>query len=224
MPYEVTITAGNGSSLANRDGTYSNILTFRKLPGFASREEAVGAMDTVRKLAKKGIEQEATKGALAEAGKSASKLAEGLFQERNIALDVPVVRSAAGLDLESGYLLLTEAEGPDGIQAALTRYESLGTQQVKEDGSPNKTANYGVACGVAACKLMLRDLSGAWDACKLASTFEPSGEEVDTIRSVIYQQEKITGVRVIPDEARSQIDAATGMSEALQGLLRGADR
>jgi len=129
------------------------------------------------------------------------------------------VRSAAGLDLQPYYTMLANANGPEQIQEALRAYEQLGTDQRKDDGTPNRTANYGVACGIAAAKLLLRDLSGAWQASKLAKQFEPRGEEADKIRYVIYRQEKLTGVRVIPDEDRAAIAQRERMAESLQKVL-----
>jgi hypothetical protein len=66
---------------------------------------------------------------------------------------------------------LADASEPADVERALAMHEALGTRQVKAEGSPNNTANYGVACGISVCKLMLRDLAGAWEAGKLASTY-----------------------------------------------------
>jgi hypothetical protein len=179
----------------------------------------VAAIDAIRKLAQKGIEERAQKEAAKEAQQTASEVAASLFEERNISMEVPVVRSAAGVDLEECYTVLAEAEEPEDVRRALEMYERQGTDHRNPDGTPNNTANYGVACGIAASKLLLRDLSGAWDAGNLASTFEPTGEEVDQIRYVIYQQEKITGLRVIPEEDRAKIAESEKLAGSLEQLL-----
>ncbi len=219
VPYEVGVRRG-AESLAERSGVYTNVLTFNQMPGFPSREEAVGALDAIRRLAQKRIDEEERAKAFVQAKKRAGEAASRLFQERNISLEVPVVRSAAGLDLEGVYALVASARSPEQVRTALTEYESIGMEHAKADGTPNQTANYGVACGIAACRLLLRDLAGAWSACVRASEFEPRGEEADTIRSVIYRQEMITGVRVIPDEDRARIEAAERAASALEGMFR----
>jgi len=222
VPYDVTVADAGGAALAQRRETHTSTLTFRELQGFDSREQAVGAIDTIRKLAAKGVEKKGREGALADATRSTNELAASLFQKRNISMDVPVVRSAAGVDLEAAYELVASAENPDQVQQALETYERTGTQHVKADGSPNDTAGYGVACGIAACRLLLRDLGGAWEASKLASGFEPDGREVQEIQRVIYEQERITGERVIPEEDRKRIDSAQNLAGALQGLFGGS--
>lgn len=218
VPYEIEVER-EGRALDKQTGRYSNALTFKQMPGFASREEAVGAIDVVRKLGQSGIEDQARAGAWSEAQKSADGLGDSLFRERTISMTVPVVRAAAGLDLEEAYAMLVEAKSPEQVRAALAAYEALGTDQRKEDGTENRTANYGVACGMAACKLLLRDLAGAWETCQLAATFEPEGDEVDQIRYVIYEQERITGVRVLPEEERARIDSARNTAAALENLF-----
>jgi hypothetical protein len=70
---------------------------------------------------------------------------------------------------------------------------------------------------------MLRDLHGAWSASKLATTFEPSGDEANEIRRAIYEQERVTGVRVIPEEDRAKIDSAMGVANALEGIFQALD-
>ena len=141
------MTAKTGMTLDSRRGKYSNFLSFRDMPGFASREEAVAALDVVRKLGTKGIEEKAVTAAVNEARQAASEMGAALFLERNISLEVPVIRSAAEVDLEAGFETLRAAKGPEQVRAALDFYESLGTKHAKPDGSPNNTANYGVACG-----------------------------------------------------------------------------
>lgn len=217
VPYRITIRRG-GEQLNDGSGTYENMLTFKNGQGFASREQAVGAIDAIRKLGQKGVEERARTAAAEEAQQRADQTAAELFEPRAVALEVPVVRSAAGVDLEQPYTMLRAAKGPEQVQQALAALEAIGTQQQKPDGSPNNTANYGVACGIAAAKLMLRDLRGAWDASKAANAFEPRGEEVQQIRFVIYQQEKTTGIRVIPEEDRAEI----AKQEQLANTLRNA--
>ena len=53
---------------------------------------------------------------------------------------------------------------------------------------------------------MLRDLGGAWEAATLALSYEPRGREAQDIRRVIYQEEVTTGLNVIPEEERKEID------------------
>ena len=53
------------------DLRYTDALTFSKVQGFPSREEAVRALDSIRQLARKGVDERARKGALAEAKKGA---------------------------------------------------------------------------------------------------------------------------------------------------------
>ena len=218
VPYRI-VFAQQGRQLGQSGGTYENMLTFKNGQRFESREQAVAAIDLIRKLGQKGIEQKARAAAADEAKQRANEAAARLFEPRDVSLEVPVVRSAAGLDLQQPYEMLRDAKSPDQVEQALASYEQLGTQHTKADGSPNRTANYGVACGIAACKLMLRDLRGAWDASKAANEFEPEGEEVDKIRLVIYQQEKTTGVRVIPDEDRAKIAEHERMANSLQSLF-----
>lgn len=204
VPYVTSVSRG-GRQLTSQNDIYQNILTFKGQYRFESRSKAVEALDAIRKLGQKGIDEKARNSAMAEATKGVSAIAAGLFKDRSFNLNVPVVRSAAGLDLEQCYTMLAEAKGPDDVKQALAAYEQFGTDQRKPDGTPNRTANYGVACGIAASKLMLRDLRGAWDVSKVAAEFEPSGQEANEIRYVIYQQEKITGQKVIPEEDRAKI-------------------
>ncbi|MCA8952265.1 MAG: hypothetical protein KDE27_22330 [Planctomycetes bacterium] len=218
VPYQISIHR-DGAQVAAGQNTYDNALTFKEGQRFESREQAVAAIDAIRKLAQKGIDERARKAAAAEAAKNADTVAAQLFEDRNFALEVPVVRSAAGLDLQPCYEMLVAAQGPEQVQQALSAYEQLGTDHRKEDGTPNVTANYGVACGIAACKLMLRDLRGAWDASKAAREFEPRGEEAERICSVIYQQEKVTGQNVIPEADRAEIAKREQLGAALQGLF-----
>ena len=218
VPYEVTISRGARQLSAQR-GNYENMLTFKGGKAFPKREQAIAAIDAIRKLAKKGIETRARKGATNEAIKSANGQAKSLMQARNISLEVPVVRSAAGLDLEQQYKMLSEARNPEQVQEALAAYERVGLAHRKEDGAANNTANYGVACGIAAAKLFLQDLSGAWAASKQASQFEPRGEEVQAIQRVIYRQEKTTGIAVIPEADRKRIAKQEKMAEALQRVF-----
>jgi hypothetical protein len=218
VPYDISME-WQRASVGQRSNTYSNVFTFSSLHGFETREQAVGAMDTIRQLGKDGVNDKARVAALNEAHNNAGAMARGLFEDRDISMDVPVVRSAAGLDLEQAYLLMSTAEGPDDVEEAMAVYEGLGMNHTNEDGTPNDTANYGVACGIAACKLMLRDLGGAWEAAKVASTFEPDGDEADQIRRVVYQQELATGERVIPEEDRAQIDAGMEKAQQLESLL-----
>jgi hypothetical protein len=156
--------------------------------------------------------------------KAAGEAATGLFEPRQLALEVPVVRSAAGVDLESCYALLTDPTDTTRLRQALTAYEDAGTDQRKLDGSPNKTANYGVACGMAAAKLLLGDGAGAWAATQLADQFEANGQEADAIRLTIYRQEKATGVAVIPAADRERIQAAERTASTLQQLLSAPPR
>ncbi len=220
VPYDVVVAQGR-TGLASRTGEYSDLFTFTNFQSFETREEAVGAMDTIRKLGAKGVEEKASADALAEATRSANNLAASLFEERHISMEVPVVRTAAGVDLESAYLLLAEAEFPEEVQNALLTYERMGMSHRNEDGTANNTANYGVACGIAASKLLLRDLHGSWEACQLAARFEPDGREVDDIRRVIWEQEKVTGVRVLPEEDRKEIERAEELAATFQTLLGG---
>ncbi|MCP3920195.1 MAG: hypothetical protein GY711_32110 [bacterium] len=195
VPFQVNMRHWSGSSLGARSGVFSDFLTFKQLQSFPTREKAIGAIETVRKLAK------------------------SLFQERDIAMDVPVVRSAAGLELEEAYELLAAAEEPADVRAALRLYERAGMSHTNDDGSANNTANYGIACGMAACHLMLRDLSAAWEYATRAKDFEPTGREVDQIRNIVYQQEVTTGERVIPEAERAEIDEAVNTAEKWGKLL-----
>jgi hypothetical protein len=215
VPYTVTFKKADGSALAQQGGQYTNMLTFRQMPGFASREQAVGAIDTVRKLAAKRVQEQTMVHAQEDARKTANQAAEGLFRQRDIKLEVPVVRSAAGVDLEGPYQLLAEAKDPEQVRAGLAAYEQCGTEHKKADGTPDVTANYGVHCGVAAARLMLRDLRGAWEASKLAAALVPAGEEAQAIRRVVAEQERATGERVIPDAERGSLGAGP-----LQGLMQ----
>ncbi|HEX5053862.1 MAG TPA: hypothetical protein VFZ65_18940 [Planctomycetota bacterium] len=218
VPYRIDVRQG-AQQLASDGGKYENMLTFKNGYQFETREQAVAAIDVIRKLGQKGIEENARKAAREDAQQHIDQAATQLFAPREISLEVPVVRSAAGLDLEPAYQMLSKARGPEQVQQALASYEQFGTEQQKADGTPNRTANYGVACGIAAAKLMLRDLAGAWSASKAANEFEPSGQEVERIRFVIYQQEKTTGVRVIPDEDRQKIAQQENLAGALQQLF-----
>jgi hypothetical protein len=218
VPYGIQITRA-GQTLTQGRGAADSVLTFRQMQTFPTQEAAIAAIDTIRRLAQKSIDEQARAGAVTEATKTANELAAALFTDRDVALDVPVVRSAAGVDLEPCYQLLAEGGSTEQVQRALAAYEQHGTQHRKVDGAPNRTANYGVACGIAACKLMLRDLRGAWSAAELASSFEPQGSEADDIRRVIWQQEQLTGERVIPDQDRARIEAAAGMGRALEQLF-----
>lgn len=222
VPYEVTMQQADGSTLTTSTGRYSDVLTFRQFPGFETRDEAVGVLGTVQRLAGDGIDEQAESGAAEEAVRYTDQLAASLFEEQSFSLDVPVVRNAAGLDMEAAFTLLSEADDPAEVREALRAYQRIGMNQFKDDGTPNDTANYGVACGIAACKLMLRDLGGAWEACALAHRFEPNGDEVNRLREVIYLQEIETGIRVIPDEERELIDSRRKLAESLGQLFGGS--
>ena len=219
VPFQVQMRHWSGSSLGGRSGVFSDYLTFKQLQSFPTREKAIGAIETVRKLAKSAVQERGRAGAVVRAQKDANALAKSLFQERDIAMDVPVVRSAAGLELEEAYELLAAAEKPADVRAALRLYERAGMSHTNDDGSANNTANYGIACGMAACHLMLRDLSAAWEYASRAKDFEPTGREVDQIRNIVYQQEITTGERVIPEDERAEIDKAVNTAEKWGKLL-----
>jgi len=221
VPYEVKMQEADGSELTSSTGRYSNHLTFRQFPGFATRDEAVGVLGTVQRLAGDGIDEQAQSGAAEDAVNYTNQLAASLFEEQSFSLDVPVVRAAAGLDMEEAFTLLAEAKNPAEVREALRAYQRIGMNQFKDDGTPNNTANYGVACGIAACKLMLRDLGGAWEASALAHGFEPGGDEVTQIRRVIYRQELETGIRVIPERERELIDSRMKAASSLEQLFSG---
>ncbi len=216
VPYEVSIRGADGSSLGADEDRHSEHLTFRGVPGFATREEAVGAIEAVRQLAMKGVEEKARINAVGDAAKKADKLAASLFRQREIAMDVPVVRAAAGVDMEEAYTLLSEGQHA----AALERYEASGQQHMTPEGQANGTANYGVACGVAACKLLMGDGAGPWQWCSVALGFEPEGGEAQELRRIIYQEECASGERVIPADERAEIDAQMETANRLQDLFR----
>ncbi|HEU4417911.1 MAG TPA: hypothetical protein VFT55_03175 [Planctomycetota bacterium] len=218
VPYSIVLQH-RGEQVGTRNGTYENMLTFQGGQTFPTREQAVAAIDAVRKLAEKGLTKRAHDEAAKEAMRAAGEAAAGLFEPRQIQLEVPVVRSAAGVDLQACYTLLTDPTDAAKVREGLTAYEDAGTDQRKPDGSPNKTASYGVACGIAAARLLLGDGAGAWAATQLADQFEANGQEADAIRLTIYRQEKATGVAVIPAADRERIQAAERTATSLQQLL-----
>jgi hypothetical protein len=218
VPYSIVLQH-NGEQVGARDGTYENMLTFQGSKTFPTREQAVAAIDAMRKLAEKGLTKRARDEASTEAMRVTGETATQLFEPRQVSFEVPVVRSAAGVDLQTCYTLLKDPTDMTKVRQALETYEQAGTNQSKPDGTPNKTANYGVACGIAAAKLLLGDGTGAWAATQLADTFEPNGQEADAIQLTIYRQEKATGVAVIPPADRERIQAAERQASTLQHLL-----
>jgi hypothetical protein len=202
LPYTIAIEKPDGTKLGSVAACFASNLTFRNLASFGSREKALSELDHVGKDAGARIEERGRAGAFAAAKDALEKLAAELFAERRAYVDVPVVRSAAGVDLESAYRLLAGASDADRIRKALAAYEERGMFQLKADGTQNRTGNYGVACGIAAARLMLRDFTGAWQWCKLASSVMPGGKEVAGIERAILMQEQVTGVLVIPEGER----------------------
>ncbi|HEX6812097.1 MAG TPA: hypothetical protein VF384_10780 [Planctomycetota bacterium] len=218
VPYSIVLQH-HGEQVGTRSGTYENMLTFQGGQTFPTREQAVAAIDAIRKLAEKGLTKRARDEASTEAMRAAGEAATGLFEPRQLELEVPVVRSAAGVDLESCYTLLKDPTDAAKVRQGLETYERAGIDQRKPDGTPNKTANYGVVCGIAAAKLLLGDGAGAWAATQQAEQFEPTGQEADALQLTIYRQEKATGVAVIPPADRERIQAAERTAATLQHLL-----
>jgi hypothetical protein len=223
VPYTIVLQH-RGEQVGTRNGTYENMLTFQGGQTFPTREQAIAAIDAIRKLSEKGLTKRARDEASTEAMRAAGEVATTLFEPRQIALEVPVVKSAAGVDLQTCYTLLKDPTDTTKVRQALETYEQAGTDQHKPDGSPNNTANYGVACGIAAAKLLLGDGSGAWAATQLAKQFEASGQEADAIQLTIYRQEKATGVAVIPAADRERIQAAERTATSLQHLFAAPPR
>ena len=202
VPYKIAFRGGDGSMLAQHEGQHSGTMTFSQMQGFATREEAVGAIDLVRKLGAKGVKEKAMKDAREDAAKAANDAAAGLFEPRTVSIQVPVVRSAAGVDMEPTYEVVAAAKDEAQLRAALQAYEQCGTDHTKADGTPNATGNYGVLCSIAATKLLLDDLHGAWDACKRAGALLPAGDEVAEIRRAVYERDRATGKGAIPEAER----------------------
>ncbi|HZN37674.1 MAG TPA: hypothetical protein VFD82_02665 [Planctomycetota bacterium] len=218
VPYTI-VFQHHGEQVGTRNGTYENMLTFQGGQTFPTRDQAVAAIDAIRKLGEKGLTKRARDEASTEAMRAAGEAATTLFEPRQVALEIPVVRSAAGVEFESCHALLRDQTDAAKLRQALETYELAGTDHRKPDGSPNKTANYGVACGIAAARLMLGDGAGAWAATQQADQFEPNGQEADAIRLTIYRQEKATGVAVIPSADRERMQAAERTATSLQHFL-----
>ncbi|MGE3174067.1 MAG: hypothetical protein AB7O97_15680 [Planctomycetota bacterium] len=223
VPFGVTI-AHRGEQVATQRDSYQSMLTFKGGQTFPTEKEAIAAIDAIRTLAEKGLQKRAREEATTQAVRTADETAAALFQPRDVAFEVPVVRSAAGVDMQPCYELLADPTDTAKVSQAVGAYEQLGTDHRNQDGTPNETAAYGVLCGLAAAQLFAGDPQAAWETLRTADGFEPEGQEADQIRLVIYRQELATGVAVIPAADRQRIQQAERSASALQRMLSAPGR
>ncbi len=208
VPFQVTMRT-NGTELAKSSSTFQDVFTFPQFRGYATREQALASFEATQKLARNAIGLLASTGAQTEARAFANEVAASFAETNEFTIEVPVVRTAGGLDMQAAYDLLANATGPEHVTAALGTYRGFAQKRFHEDGSPNLTTSYGATCGIAACKLMLGDLEGAWKATAIAESFEPNGEEIVALRRVIWERETATGARVLPATVRAQFETPT---------------
>ncbi len=220
MPIDIVVKDKAGNVIAERKAAAEEVLLNDALT-FKTREEAKKAAEQMLAMgAKAKAEDKVRQSAARSAAKSLDLLAKDLFEPRKVSVALPALRAAGGVDMEQAYLALSKAKGEEQVKAALAAYSSLGTDHKKADGTPDVVANYGVRCGLASAKILVGDLSGAWDDTKAAWQTMPEGQEHRMIARVLHQQQQQAGVEIIPKEdydamAKADVNAAADQLKAL---------
>ncbi len=200
MPIDIVVKDKAGAVLAESQEATEEIL-LNDAVSFKTREEAKKAAEQMVAMgAKAKIEEKVRQSAIRSASNSLELLAKNLFEPRKVSVTLPALRAAGGVDMEQAYLKLSKAKGEEQVKEALAGYSSLGTDHKKADGTPDIVANYGVRCGLASAKILVGDLSGAWNETKAAWQIMPEGQEHRMIARVLHQQQQQAGVEIIPKE------------------------
>lgn len=198
MPIAISVKDKTGQVLLERTVKHEEILGIPGAPKFKTREEAKAAMSSITSLGTAGAEKKVLEGAPQTVNKEFDLIAKSLFEEREISVTLPAIRSAGDVDMEAAYTLLAAAKSDEQVKDALDAYEALGTEHEKADGSKDVVGSYGVLCGLASAKILSGDLAGAWQDTKAAWKEMPEGEEHRQIAQVLLQQQKQAGVEIVP--------------------------
>lgn len=200
MPITIRVKDSGGRLILERKNQHEEALGVRGSKTFATREEAKAAMASVTDLMKKGADEKVRRGAAGAAKKNIALISKTLFEPRDIAVQLPAIRSAGDVDMEGAYKLLAEADDSTQVEQALDAYAALGVEHKKADGSEDVLGGYGVLCGAASAKVLSGDLTGAWSDTKRAWERFPAGKEARMIAKVLKDQEREAGVEIIPEE------------------------
>jgi hypothetical protein len=196
LPIKIEVRGKNGKVLLDRKMDHQEILT---LDGdFKSKKDATDAVNAVAQMSKPKLEQKLKGMATDVVKENLETVAKGLLEPRELSVALPAVRSAGNVDMESSYLLLADAKNDDQVRAALEAYSAVGAEHKNPDGTADVVANYGVMCAFASAKILSGDLAGAWSDTKTAWGLMPQGKEHRLIIKVLRDQEKRTGVEIIP--------------------------
>jgi hypothetical protein len=223
LPISITVKDASGSTVLQRSADYGTIL---EVPGttktFPTREEAAKAMAPLLEMARKAADRKLMEGAAGSVRKSLKGVARDLLEPRTIKVQLPVVRSAGHTDLEKPYAILAGAKGPEQIREGLSAYEAIEAGQT-DTSDATVLDRYGVACGIAAARILAGDLGGAWSATKKAWKIFPMGKEHRRIAQILRDQEKEAGVEIIPEEDYQEMMNADrkAMADQLQRLFGG---
>jgi hypothetical protein len=218
----ITIVArdGSGRELAKRPMLHEDLLTIRGAKSYPTREEARKAMASIANFIDAGADRRAYEGAARKVNKELELIGKSLFEPRAVKVKLPAIRSAGDVDLEGPYTRLAEAKGPEQVAAALEAYQAVNPEPKKLDGSPDVVGAYGIQCGVASAKVLVGDLSGAWQATKAAGELLPEGHEHKDIARVLYEQQQLSGVEIIPPEEIQQMTGAAALQKTLGDLFK----
>lgn len=202
--YEIAIQDRAGKQLDARVGERRSTQPIAGAGVFTTVEEATSAAlelqsdSATSNTHTAALVERARREAFAAALEALDDFALQLCEGRPLKVSVPVVRDAAGVDCEDAFELLTRADRPLQVRAALNAYANR-KRVAKSKGA---TAQYGVLCGIAACQTMLGDLSNAWTTAREALALEPTGVEAQKIQDAILREETKAGLDVIPAEER----------------------
>lgn len=223
MPLTITVKDGKGSTIVERKAQHEEYLAVNGAKSFGTRQEAKAAMASVTDMMKKSADKKVQQGAARAARKRLDVLAKNLFEPRDIAVQLPAIRSAGDVDMEAAYTLLADAESSTQVDRALAAYRALGTEHKKADGTDDVIGVYGVLCGVASAKVLGGDLLGAWQDTKKAHDTFPMGKEARIIAQVLHKQQQEAGVEVIPPEEFDEMMNADKkmMADQLKALFGG---
>lgn len=218
----ITIVArdAGGRELAKRAMLHEDFLTMRGAKTYPTREEAKKAMASISNLIDASADRRAYEGAARKVNNELELIGKSLFEPRAVKVKLPAIRSAGDVDLEGPYTRLAEAKGPEQVAAALEAYQGVNPEPKKLDGSPDVVGAYGIRCGVASAKVLVGDLSGAWQETKAAGELLPEGREHKDIARVLYEQQQLSGVEIIPAEELQEMTGAAALQKSLGELFK----
>lgn len=206
--YQVRYDNADGVEVSGGSVEYTELISDPDGKVFLTAEAAQSASQLQDRLLSDMVVHQIQGSALSNALEYSERLAQRLFSTQAVSIEVPVIRQAAGVDLEAAFRALNSASTPAELTLAQGLYESaIETLDAQADGADG-TARYGVLCGLSACRLMLNDLEGAWSLTTQALEVEPDGVEATAIRAGIYREELCTGLRAIPSSDRKVMDRA----------------